>query len=121
MFVNQLHGDHRFSDNHQLKWGAGYNFVLAEEPNRIRNEANILDENTVQYAHVGDFQQRKSSQKIEDTEYNAFVKDAIKFGSEDEEGLKPFKLNFGLTLELKNESLTLYLLVLEQKASKYQM
>ena len=64
MFVNQLHGDHRFSDNHQLKWGAGYNFVLAEEPNRIRNEANILDENTVQYAHVGDFQQRKSSQKL---------------------------------------------------------
>lgn len=101
MFVNQLHGDHRFSDNHQLKWGAGYNFVLAEEPNRIRNEANILDENTVQYAHVGDFQQRKSSQKIEDTEYNAFVKDAIKFGSEDEEGLKPFKLNFGANFRTK--------------------
>ena len=101
MFVNQLHGDHRFSDNHQLKWGAGYNFVLAEEPNRIRNEANILDENTVQYAHVGDFQQRKSSQKIEDTEYNAFVKDAIKFGSEDEEGLKPFKLNFGANFSTK--------------------
>lgn len=101
MFVNQLHGDHRFSDNHHLKWGAGYNFVLAEEPNRIRNEANILDENTVQYAHVGDFQQRKSSQKIEDTEYNAFVKDAIKFGSEDEEGLKPFKLNFGANFRTK--------------------
>ena len=101
MFVNQLHGDHRFSDNHQLKWGAGYNFVLAEEPNRIRNEANILNENTVQYAHVGDFQQRKSSQKIEDTEYNAFVKDAIKFGSEDEEGLKPFKLNFGANFRTK--------------------
>lgn len=101
MFVNQLHGDHRFSDNHQLKWGAGYNFVLAEEPNRIRNEANILDESTVQYAHVGDFQQRKSSQKIEDTEYNAFVKDAIKFGSEDEEGLKPFKLNFGANFRTK--------------------
>ena len=101
MFVNQLHGDHRFSDNHQLKWGAGYNFVLAEEPNRIRNEANILDENTVQYAHVGDFQQRKSSQKIEDIEYNAFVKDAIKFGSEDEEGLKPFKLNFGANFRTK--------------------
>lgn len=101
MFVNQLHGDHRFSDNHQLKWGAGYNFVLAEEPNRIRNEANILDENTVQYAHVGDFQQRKSSQKIEDTEYNAYVKDAIKFGSEDEEGLKPFKLNFGANFRTK--------------------
>lgn len=101
MFVNQLHGDHRFSDYHHLKWGAGYNFVLAEEPNRIRNEANILDENTVQYAHVGDFQQRKSSQKIEDTEYNAFVKDAIKFGSEDEEGLKPFKLNFGANFRTK--------------------
>lgn len=101
MFVNQLHGDHRFSDNHQLKWGAGYNFVLAEEPNRIRNEANILDENTVQYAHVGDFQQRKSSQKIEDIEYNAFIKDAIKFGSEDEEGLKPFKLNFGANFRTK--------------------
>ena len=39
---------------------------------------------TVQYAHVGDFQQRKSNQKIEDTEYNAYINDAISFGNLDE-------------------------------------
>ncbi|GAL78354.1 TonB-dependent receptor [Algibacter lectus] len=64
--------------------------MLAQEPNRVRNEANILDENTVQYAHVGDFQQRKSSQKIEDTEYNAYINDAISFGTLDEDDNHPF-------------------------------
>lgn len=95
VFVNQLLGTHNFSQTHKLKWAAGYNFVLAEEPNRIRNEANILDENTVQYAHVGDFQQRKTSQKIEDTEYNGYIKDQIEFGTPYNEEIKPFRLNFG--------------------------
>lgn len=95
VFVNQLLGTHNFSETHKLKWAAGYNFVLAEEPNRIRNEANILDESTVQYAHVGDFQQRKTSQKIEDTEYNGYIKDQLEFGTPDDDEVKPFRLNFG--------------------------
>ncbi len=102
LLVNQLHGDHFFGDRNKLTWGAGYNFVLAEEPNRVRNEANILDANTVQYAHVGDFQQRKSSQKIKDTESNAFIKDEIKFGEIDEDEKQPYKLNIGANYRQKN-------------------
>lgn len=102
LLVNQLHGDHEFGDNQKLTWGAGYNFVLAEEPNRVRNEANILDENTVQYAHVGDFQQRKSSQKIEDNEANAFIKHEIKLGELDEDENQPYKLNVGVNFRKKN-------------------
>ncbi len=104
VFINQILGNHKLSENHRLKWASGYNFVLAEEPNRIRNEANILDENTVQYAHVGDFQQRKSSQKIEDIEYNAYVLDAIAFGKLDAEEVMPFKLNIGANIRQKERN-----------------
>tara|TARA_R110002049_G_scaffold65035_1_gene170923 strand:+ start:42796 stop:45534 length:2739 start_codon:yes stop_codon:yes gene_type:complete len=104
MFINQLLGDHRFGDTNNLEWAAGYNFVLAEEPNRIRNEANILDANTVQYAHVGDFQQRKSSQKIEDVEYNGFIVDHIDFGKQDENENHMFKLNLGADFRQKERT-----------------
>ena len=50
---------------------------------------------------LGIFNKENQAKKIEDTEYNAFVKDAIKFGSEDEEGLKPFKLNFAANFRTK--------------------
>ncbi len=101
MLVNQIIGNHKTGEFNTLKWAAGYNFVLAEEPNRIRNEANILDANTVQYAHVGDFQQRKSNQKIEDIEYNAYVKDELSFGQLDEDDNKPFKLHIGANVRKK--------------------
>ncbi|MBU3822174.1 TonB-dependent receptor [Flavobacteriaceae bacterium XHP0103] len=101
MFVNQLLGSHKITDNNELEWAGGYNFVLAEEPNRIRNEANILNATTVQYAHVGDFQQRKSSQKIEDEEYNAYLVDHLGFGTSDEYGVKPFKLHIGANFRQK--------------------
>ncbi|MEP3838375.1 MAG: TonB-dependent receptor [Algibacter sp.] len=102
LLVNQIEGSHQIKENNKLTWAAGYNYVLAQEPNRVRNEANILDENTVQYAHVGDFQQRKSNQKIEDTEYNAFINDAISFGTLDEDDNHPFKLNFGANFRQKD-------------------
>jgi outer membrane receptor protein involved in Fe transport len=101
MFVNQLLGSHTITDNNQLEWAGGYNFVLAEEPNRIRNEANILDATTVQYAHVGDFQQRKSSQKIEDIEYNGYLIDHINFGAKDEDDNSAFRLNIGANFRQK--------------------
>lgn len=102
LLVNQIEGDHYIKENNKLTWAAGYNYVLAEEPNRVRNEANILDANTVQYAHVGDFQQRKSSQKIEDTEYNAYINDAISFGALDEDDNRPYKLNIGANFRQKD-------------------
>lgn len=102
LLVNQIKGNHYIKENNKLTWAAGHNYVLAEEPNRIRNEANILDANTVQYAHVGDFQQRKSSQKIEDAEYNAYVNDAISFGTVDEYDSHPFKLNIGANFRQKD-------------------
>lgn len=104
MFVNQLLGSHKIGENNDLEWAGGYNFVLAEEPNRTRNEANILNATTVQYAHVGDFQQRKSSQKIEDVEYNGYLVDHINFGSKDADDNKPFKLNIGANFRQKERT-----------------
>lgn len=104
MFVNQLMGEHRLSDNNLLKWAGGYNFVLAEEPNRIRNEGNILDNGTFTYAFVGDFQQRKSSQKIEDDEFNGFVENQYSFGKLNEDEIKPFKLNVGANFRYKERT-----------------
>ncbi|KAB1070632.1 TonB-dependent receptor plug domain-containing protein [Tamlana haliotis] len=108
LLVNQLHGTHKISETNKLEWAGGYNYVLAEEPNRVRNEANIYSPETdnvttdyVQYAHVGDFQQRKSNQKIEDTEYNAYLKDQIAFGKLDEEDNRGYKLNLGANFRRK--------------------
>ncbi|WP_111707167.1 TonB-dependent receptor [Lutibacter citreus] len=103
MMVNQIAGEHNISEINELKWAVGYNYVIAKEPNRIRNEVNILDESTVQFAHVGDFQQRKSSQKINDTELNGYLKDQITFN---EEADQPIKLNFGANFRQKERSFT---------------
>ncbi|TXD46307.1 TonB-dependent receptor [Polaribacter sp. IC073] len=105
MLVNQLLGEHNWSENNTLNWAGGYNFVLAEEPNRIRNEINILDITTspeIQYAHVGDYQQRKSSQKIQDTEYTAFLENKWALGSKDDN--KPYSLNYGLNYRHKQRA-----------------
>jgi outer membrane receptor protein involved in Fe transport len=99
MYVNQLLGSHNFGDKNSVKWGAAYNFVIADEPNRIRNEVNILDENTVQFAHVGDFQQRKSNQELEDTEINGYLKDELRLIDEEN---KKLKLNFGGNFRMKD-------------------
>jgi TonB-dependent receptor len=116
MFVNQLLGEHRLTEANTLSWAAGMNYVLSEEPNRIRNEVNtetstipdwatpitFTDDNTVQFSHVGDFQQRKSGQKVEDLEYNARIEDQIIFSSLDEEGA--FKLRFGANFRNKERT-----------------
>jgi outer membrane receptor protein involved in Fe transport len=98
IYINQLFGTHRVSENNQLEWAAGYNYVNSDEPNRIRNEVNILDENTVQFAHVGDFQQRKSLQSIEDSEFNGYLKDEHTFKDKEQ---KKFKLNYGANFRMK--------------------
>lgn len=104
LFVNQLLGEHKLNEKNTLKWAAGYNFVLAEEPNRVRNEANILSETAVTYADVGDFQQRKSSQKIEDNEFNGKIENSYVFGDEDEDENRPFKFNIGANFRYKERS-----------------
>ena len=107
LFINQLMGEHKWNENNELKWAGGYNFVLAEEPNRVRNEVNILDITVspiIQYAHVGDFQQRKSSQKIEDIEYNAFIENRWALGLEDGDENKPYSLNYGFNYRHKERS-----------------
>ncbi len=98
LLINQLLGKHFLSEKNQLEWAIGYNTVNADEPNRIRNEVNIGDgtdipDGVVQFAHVSDFQQRKTSQEIVDNEINGFIKDQLKLNSNEE---NPLKLNFGV-------------------------
>jgi len=98
MMVHQLLGNHTLSNSNKLNWAFGYNYVTAQEPNRIRNEVNILNQNTVQFAHVGDFQQRKSSQQTKDIEINGFIKDQLSINSN---STNAPKLNFGTNFRQK--------------------
>ena len=103
LIVNQINGTHQISETNKLEWAGGYNYVLAEEPNRVRNEANIYfeDNEEAQYAHVGDFQQRKSNQKIEDREFNGLIKDQIDFGKLDADDNRNYRLNVGANYRKK--------------------
>ena len=96
--VTQLSGEHKIGKRNELEWAAGYNFLSADEPNRIRNEVNF-NENIVQLGRTGGFQQRKSIQKIEDTEYNARINNLFKVLDEDENQLH---INIGGTFRNKN-------------------
>lgn len=82
LWVNQLHGFHQILKRNELEWAVGYNMVNADEPNRIRNEVNFDGGDFVQLGRTGGFQQRKSSQMIEDSELNALITDRILFTSE---------------------------------------
>ncbi|WP_299063050.1 TonB-dependent receptor [uncultured Polaribacter sp.] len=107
MFVNQLMGEHKWNENNTINWAGGYNFVLAEEPNRIRNEVNILDITNsplIQYSHVGDYQQRKSTQKIQDKEYTAFIENKWALGAINEDDDKPYSLNYGVNFRHKERT-----------------
>lgn len=90
--VQQVLGTHQFGEKHRLEWAVGYNYVNAGEPNRIRNEVNI-DGDALQFAHVGDFQQRKSSQKIKENAYNGRVQYTWDWLAGDEKRMA--KLNIG--------------------------
>jgi len=89
--VTQLIGDHDLSEKNTLDWAAGYNFLSADEPNRIRNEVNF-NSDIVQLGRTGGFQQRKSLQKIEDIEYNGRLNDVFKIIDEDS---NLFHINIG--------------------------
>ncbi len=101
IFINQLLGTHALSDKNKVEWALGYNLVNSEEPNRIRNEVNIVDDNTVQFAHVGDFQQRKTLQEIDDTELNGYLKDILSLYDKEH---KKLKLNYGANFRVKERT-----------------
>lgn len=96
--VTQLSGSHEIGEMNELEWAAGFNYLSADEPNRIRNEVNF-NENLVQLGRTGGFQQRKSLQKIEDTEYNGRLSDLIKI-IDDENNL--LHINIGGDFRNKN-------------------
>ncbi|WP_025742365.1 TonB-dependent receptor [Aquimarina pacifica] len=89
--IAQLHGDHRISEKNQLDWSLGYNNVIADEPNRIRNELNFTDD-LVQLGRTGGFQQRKSTQQITDNEFNGKINDTHKILDEEN---KAFDISLG--------------------------
>lgn len=95
--VTQLSGEHKIGKSNELDWAAGYNYLSADEPNRIRNEVNFNEE-IVQLGRTGGFQQRKSTQSIEDAEYNARLNDLIKILDEEE---NRFHINLGATYRNK--------------------
>lgn len=118
LFINQLLGTHKIGDKNQLSWAIAYNMVKAEEPNRIRNEVNILDANTVQFAHVGDYQQRKSEQKIEDNEINGYLKDELKLIDIDD---KKLKFNFGGDFRMKERDFNSLFVGVRAKGAQFQV
>ncbi|MFK5972586.1 MAG: TonB-dependent receptor [Flavobacteriaceae bacterium] len=89
LLVTQLLGTHQVGDKNTVTWGAGYNILNADEPNRIRNEVNFDPDGTfVQLGRNGGFQQRKSSQEIEGVELNGYLKDVFQIIDEEEKTLK---------------------------------
>lgn len=102
LLVNQLLGEHDISENNTFTWGAGYNRLAADEPNRIRNEVNILNANpsrgieagTLELGNTGGFQQRKTTQEILDNEFAGTLRDKIIL-SETEEGDVKYEIAFG--------------------------
>ncbi len=96
--VTQFSGDHNIGKKNELDWAAGYNYLSADEPNRIHNEVNF-SKDIVQLGRTGGFQQRKSIQKIEDTEYNGRLNDLIKIINEEE---NLFHINIGGTYRNKS-------------------
>jgi len=103
LLITQLMGTHEIGEKNTLKWAGGYNLVNADEPNRTRNEVNwdpndIEPSFDVQLGRNGGFQQRKSSQKIEDIEFNGYLKDVLNIIDEEE---KSFKILLGLSYRNK--------------------
>lgn len=101
--VTQLLGDHDLSDNNELTWAVGYNRLAADEPNRIRNEINIMNANPdqnipageLQLGNTGGYQQSKRSQEILDNEFAGQIKDNWTIQDFEEGGDRSIRVSFG--------------------------
>lgn len=99
LLVTQLLGTHQLSQKNTLEWAGGFNLLNADEPNRIRNEVNFDPNGSlVQLGRNGGFQQRKSSQLIEDLEYTGYVKDILSILEQDD---TTFKIEIGASYRNK--------------------
>ena len=96
IFVNQLHGTHKFEDKgFEVKWGFGYNKVLADEPDRKRISLedyqfaldNDPNTNPIFYDNIS-FDNQRFFQSIDDDEYNAYITGTKEFSDN-------VKVNFG--------------------------
>lgn len=112
LWVNQLLGDHQLGERNTLNWGFGANLVKAEEPNRMRNEINF-NENLVQLGRRGGFQQRKTSQEIDDIEFNGFINDRHRLLSTANQQLY---LNVGASFRQKERDFESLFLGLEERS-----
>ncbi len=109
LWVNQLLGDHEIGEKNHLTWGLGYNKLNADEPNRIRNEVNIkkptdMEGELVELGFQGGFQQRKTSQILEDLEYNARLKN--EFTVFENDSISTLKLSLGGNYRNKTRDFT---------------
>lgn len=99
ILISQLLGTHRLGQKNSLQWALGFNNVNADEPARTRNEVNFdPDGSFVQLGRTGGFQQRKSSQKITDNEYNGYLKDVLDIIQEED---KSFRVEVGVNYRNK--------------------
>ncbi|MGP1992119.1 TonB-dependent receptor domain-containing protein [Zobellia laminariae] len=115
LLVTQLIGRHQLGEKNTLHWAGGYNFLKADEPNRIRNEVNFdPDGNFVQLGRNGGFQQRKSSQNIEDIEYSGYIKDELKIIDEE---TRTFKMNFGVSYRNKERDFSSEFVGVEEQST----
>ena len=79
LLVNQLLGEHNLSENNKLDWGVGFNLAGADEPNRIRTYTGFYNNELYFSYRISDFENRKSSQEINDKEINGYVKNRYDF------------------------------------------
>lgn len=118
LFINQLLGEFK-SGRNTLNVAVGYNVVNANEPMRIRNEVNMPsasnDLDSVQFAHVGDYQQRKTHQLLSDNEYNGYIKDQFRIIDEENRVLN---LNTGLNFRRKTRDFESQFVGLKAKGQK---
>ncbi|MFT4943433.1 MAG: outer membrane receptor protein involved in Fe transport [Flavobacteriales bacterium] len=99
--ITQLRGKNSVGEKNTLDWALGYNYLSADEPNRIRNEVNFNfaeDPTLIQLGRNGGFQQRKSIQKIQDIEYNGRINDEFLIKDSEKNNIK---IDFGGTFRNK--------------------
>ncbi|MBC8755517.1 TonB-dependent receptor [Kordia sp. YSTF-M3] len=103
VYVNQLIGNHK-NEKIEIDWAAGYNVVLAKQPDRkrisIENYQFALDTdpttNPTFYSNV-DFDNQRYFQDIDDTEFNGRINLAYK-------ATENLKLNFGYNARSKERN-----------------